>query len=377
MAATGVAGSAITAVANAMKPKDTKATTTQPTSQYDPSAVNSIYDKLVQAQTDAWNAQRDKAVGDINYQKQQVAPQYQTLRNQNDVTNLQNAKRLQELMASRGLGASGENVTATVNQNNARQNSLNALNMQEQQTINDFDHQIANLNNPAELNAMIAQLNAQRAQALYDDQWKTKEFDNSNYWNQKNFGLSEAGLTGKYNGQNTLAMNQYLSDKAFQEANLTGKYNGQDTLAMKQFNQQNLQWQKEFDQNVKQFDKNYALQQLQYELDKKVRLGQLSIDQAQLALAQARAKSSGSGGGVSSASAAAKASPPLANAYQQYQAEQNYGAKSNLDKYYEAQLNDIKKKTQAPYKNNVLKPVAPAQNKNLTDFEKLRLMGLM
>lgn len=260
--------------------------------------VNDIYNQQVAAATQAWNVQRDKAVGDINYQKQQVAPQYQGLRNQADVVNLQNAKRLQELMASRGLGASGENVTATVNQNNARQNSLNTLNAQEQQTINDYDHQIANLSNPAELNAQLAQINAQRSQALLDAKNQAQQFAYQqsrdsvadNQWNQQfNYGKSQDALQ-----------------------------------------QQN--WQKQFDQDVKQYGQNYALQKMQFDLDKQIQLGNLSIDQARLALAQASAARSGSSSRSSSSkstsksSSGSKSTPKLPNttATQRYLNTLNY-----------------------------------------------------
>lgn len=43
--------------------------------------------------------------------------------------------------------------------------------------------------------------------------------------------VSTAELTGKYNGTNTLARDQYETNTKLSEADLTGKYNGQDTLA--------------------------------------------------------------------------------------------------------------------------------------------------
>lgn len=350
-------------------------------------AVNSMYDQIQQQQIAALQAQKQKAVNDVNYQKEKVAPQYQGMRNQADVVNLQNSKRLQELMASRGLGSSGENVTATVNMNNARQKSLNDLNLQEQQTINDFDHQITQINDPSDIQALIAQLGQQRAQSLYDAGIRAddrgyqvgRDSVADNQWLQQ-FNYNKNIDDRNYNyqvGRDKVSDKQWNDQFNYQK----GRDKVADSQWQKQFDAQNSHWQKEFDQNAKQFGMNYALQKMQFDLDKKVRLGQLSIDQAQLALAQARAKSGSSGGGGasrgSSASAAASASPSLASAYQQYQKEKSSASKSALDKYYQAQEKDIIKKTKAPYKNTVLKPVAPAQNKNLTDFEKLRLMGLM
>ncbi|WP_243299145.1 hypothetical protein [Bacillus litorisediminis] len=130
--------------------------------------VNNMYNQQKESQLAQLRAQRDQAVGQINQQKAQVAPQYQGMRNQTDAVNLQNVQKLREAMANAGLTSSGENVTAQVNMANQRQNSLNSLNLQEQQTIDDLDRRIADLNNPASENALIAQLEAERARALLD-----------------------------------------------------------------------------------------------------------------------------------------------------------------------------------------------------------------
>ncbi len=130
--------------------------------------VNSIYDQQKAAQMAQFNAERDKALGLINQQKAEVAPQYANKRNQADVVNAQNVNRLREMMAANGISASGENVTANVALGSARQGALSQLNLQEQQTNNDFNRQITDINNPERLNAMIAQLEAQRSEALYN-----------------------------------------------------------------------------------------------------------------------------------------------------------------------------------------------------------------
>lgn len=128
--------------------------------------VNSIYDNQTAARTAQFNAQRDKSLGLVNQQKAEVKPQYAGMRNQTDVVSAQNTSRLRELMASKGIASSGENVTANVGLQSARQGALSQLNLQEQQTNNDFNRQIADINNPAELNAFLADIAAQRSQAL-------------------------------------------------------------------------------------------------------------------------------------------------------------------------------------------------------------------
>lgn len=128
--------------------------------------VNSIYDNQTAARTAQFNAQRDKALGLVNQQKAEIIPQYASKRNQTDVVSAQNVNRLREMMAAQGIASSGENVTANVGLQSARQGALSNLNLQEQQTNNDFNRQITDINDPSQLNAMLAELNAQRSQAL-------------------------------------------------------------------------------------------------------------------------------------------------------------------------------------------------------------------
>lgn len=56
--------------------------------------------------------------------------------------------------------------------------------------------------------------------------------------NAINRKLAEAGLTGTYNGEATLAAKSAADQKALAEAGLTGTYNGQDTQAAKAASQQ-------------------------------------------------------------------------------------------------------------------------------------------
>lgn len=137
--------------------------------------VNNLYDQQKKAQLEQLKAQRDKAIGGINQQKAALKPQYAAQRNQTDAINAQNVQRLRELMAASGLTSSGENVSAQVAQNNQRQESLGALNLQEQQQTNELNSRIVDLNNPAEQNAMMAALEAERARALIDAQNRAEE----------------------------------------------------------------------------------------------------------------------------------------------------------------------------------------------------------
>jgi hypothetical protein len=80
----------------------------------------------------------------------------------------QNVQKLRELMAANGLNASGENVTAQASANSDRQNSINALNLQQQSAVRDIDNQINDVNNPTKQQAVISSIESERAKALLD-----------------------------------------------------------------------------------------------------------------------------------------------------------------------------------------------------------------
>lgn len=81
--------------------------------------------------------------------------------------------------------------------------------------------------------------------------------------NQFNNAVTEAGLTGTYNGQDT--MQKQANDLNLQSiiAQLTGTYNGNPTYQAQQDSIKNDQWQKTFEENVRQYGLDYARKQLQ------------------------------------------------------------------------------------------------------------------
>lgn len=142
--------------------------------------------------TDYINQMRDLAA-----QNQQA--QAYDARNQADAMNLQNAQGLKEMMASQGLGASGENITATLQQGAQRANSINSINNQLSQNLNDLD--------------------INRAQQLQQQ-----------YNLDEDRAMQLAQIMGKYKGQDTLAKQQQDWGQQMDVAGLTGNYNNQRTL---------------------------------------------------------------------------------------------------------------------------------------------------
>ncbi|ULT55393.1 hypothetical protein L1999_20135 [Neobacillus drentensis] len=130
--------------------------------------TNKVYDQQKTATLAQMKADQQAAVAKLNGQKKDTAVSYQGQRNQADVVAAQNVQKLRELMAANGLNASGENVTAQASANSDRQGAINALNLQEQSAIRNINDQINDVNNPAKQQAALAQIEAQRSQALLD-----------------------------------------------------------------------------------------------------------------------------------------------------------------------------------------------------------------
>jgi hypothetical protein len=169
--------------------------------------TNKVYDQQKAATLAQMKADQQAAVAKLNGQKKDTAVAYQGQRNQADVVSAQNVQKLRELMAANGLNASGENVTAQASANSDRQNSINALNLQQQSAVRDINNQINDVNNPAKQQAALAQIEAQRSQALLDNQNNAQE----KAWRQYTFN----NMSTAEKAQLTWAQQQYGEDAAW------------------------------------------------------------------------------------------------------------------------------------------------------------------
>jgi hypothetical protein len=232
--------------------------------------VNSIYDAQKKAQLAQLYASRDKATGLINQQKAEVAPQYADKRNQSDVVNAQNVSRLREMMASNGLQGSGENVTANVGLQSARQGALGNLNLQEQQTMNDYNRQITDLNDPASEQALIAQLEAQRAQAMMD---ANNRADDTGYARGRDvIGDQRYNSETQYNHSQDKTQADYQSSRDKLNDYWTQRnYDASRYDKAKDYNYQagrdktaDTQWQKQYDASRADVSKDQAWREKQF-----------------------------------------------------------------------------------------------------------------
>lgn len=142
-------------------------------------------------------------VNALNQSREQAKYKYRDMRNRADVVNMQEAQRIKEMMANMGLMRGGENIRENYRLAAARQNALSDINLQEQMYYQDIDRRLdeamrervnelnkirENINllksqGLAEENALIQQLQAERARALMDlakyadaQQFREKEF---------------------------------------------------------------------------------------------------------------------------------------------------------------------------------------------------------
>jgi hypothetical protein len=128
--------------------------------------INNTYDKQMNSQLSQLRQATNKAIQGINSQKDQTSDQFYDKRNQADVVNFQSRQRLKEMMASSGLGRSGENISGQVGLQSSRQQTLGNLNNQEQSILGQYNQEIQSLRDPSREQSIIDAIEAQRSQAL-------------------------------------------------------------------------------------------------------------------------------------------------------------------------------------------------------------------
>mgnify|MGYP000894043311 CR=1 FL=1 len=298
------------------------------------------------------------SIGNLDTEQAKVSPYYYDKRNQAAAQSDVGALNFAQFMAGRGIKG-GAGAMPEIYRNAALQGNIGALNQAEAANLAEIERNRSQIQNAYEnnqanvLNNYATDLSGLDTDYLNSKQSMADAYEQDiaaanagisaqglqAYIDQLNadrmFGLNEAQITGRYGGTPTLAAQQYSFENALNEAGLTGVYRGANTgsegvptLASKQFDlaAQNQafnqaiqeagltgrykdqptfafqQWKadeefrnKSFDEQVRQFEKNYqidlrqmTLQETQQQLDEKYRRGQLSLQQAQNAMAQAK-----------------------------------------------------------------------------------------
>lgn len=197
--------------------------------------IGQIYDGQYNSRLDALRKARETALQGLHGVETQAKQGAYANRNSADAVSAQNAQRLREMMASQGLLASGDNITANANLGAARQGAIGDINQQEQNTLTDVSERRSMINNNSATDeqSLLAEVNAARANAMLGQM-------NAD----RGYGLDLAGLSGIMpGGGQTLASQQFGWGKQMDSAGLTGYFGNQRTLQG-----QNLDWQKSTDQ---------------------------------------------------------------------------------------------------------------------------------
>lgn len=208
--------------------------------------LNSLYDNRLASETQKLRDALATALQGYNAQETQAKQSAYDNRNAADVVSMQGQQAMAEQMANAGLTGDGQNLTLAASQAASRQGALTDINRTETNALQNISQQRSNLQNNAAQNelALTQAVGADKAAALFDllKYGDSRAFD----MDQVNYGryrddinqqfaedqfdwsklMQEAGLTGMYNGQSTMAGKQQNLEAALAYSNLTGKVLG-------------------------------------------------------------------------------------------------------------------------------------------------------
>jgi hypothetical protein len=214
---------------------------------------------------------RDQALSNLGQERAGIAPRYYDQRNMAASGNQQASRNFAEFMAARGGTNAGSNAQAQLTQNMALQGNIGSLNRQEAQANDNVDRRISDTKNAyqSDLVSLEQGLQSERLQALINQRNTDRQFN-----------LQEGGLMGSYNGQQTLA-GQQLQYGQQRDNVMDQRYDQQFNYQQARDQIGDQRYQQQFDEDVRRFG-------IQSALDRQVKLGSLSMQQAQLALSQAK-----------------------------------------------------------------------------------------
>lgn len=169
----------------------------QQSPQYDfAQTINDLYAQERQARLLGLQNQLRGQTDALNRHRIALAPQFQQERVQTDTTSQMAGKRLAEMMASRGLDRSGENITANIGLQTARQQALSGIGQRETTANAEIDQRVADLSvaNQGDMAQMEAALASDRTRAMLDSQYRERDFSYqqqqdqlADYWRRMGF----------------------------------------------------------------------------------------------------------------------------------------------------------------------------------------------
>ena len=242
--------------------------------------IAGLRDAQVASAAAALDKQRKAALSGLSTERAAIEPQYQKQKMQAGVTARQTARSFDEYMAQRGGNRSGIAGQGALMNNMAYQGQVGSLNQGEVGAIKDNTQRVTDVNNAYESDLAAAKSGAEATylQNYINQMNADRTFNQSDKQFDANLGLQQAGLTGTYNGQQTLAAKTAALDQEYRLA----------TLKLQQDSQT---WTQQFQEQGYNADQAYRMAQLKLQQD------QQSLDEKYRYSALAKSGSGGSGGG--------------------------------------------------------------------------------
>jgi len=149
---------------------------------------------------------RDLAISGYNAKIGGLEQTYQPLRNAQDFQGAKNVNATNEQMANMGITNSGDAVTAQIQNRVGNENALNSLNLQQNNDKTALQTAIDNANNGynSDLASSNAGIDATALQSAIAQANADRTFNAGQTQNTFNNGIATAGLTGNYNGNQTM-----------------------------------------------------------------------------------------------------------------------------------------------------------------------------
>ena len=173
-------------------------------------SIQSSYDSMARARQAELEGARSQAVSNYTSQMQGLPGQFRPLKDQVDVNTVRNIQRQNETAAAKGTAFTGgvaSDQGATYAQGDQQKTALSA---EEINLVNSLKKAITDTNRSSSLQQIsaAADIQSQATRAGIDENNRVESFNYQR--NQDNFrnSITEAGLTGQYQGKNTLAKDQ-------------------------------------------------------------------------------------------------------------------------------------------------------------------------
>jgi len=245
--------------------------------------LNALKRAQLKASTAALDKQRNSSLSNLTAERAVIEPTYQKEKMQAGVTAKQTARSFDEYMAQRGGNRSGIAGQGQLLNNMAYQRQYGELGQAEASELSDNARRVTDVNNAYESDLVGAEagIQAQYLQNYLQQMNLDRQYNQSESQFNANLGLQQAGLTGMYNGEQTLQARTAEQDQAYRIESL-------------QLQKEAQTWQQQFQEKGFTADEAYRAAQMKFQQE------QAALDEKYRYATLAKSGSSGGGGSRSS-----------------------------------------------------------------------------